>query len=153
MTIKKDKIKCLESMLSMAEEDKREQNKIIRKMTYNEVLKKACSDTEKKNINLESTVNCLKPKYTERDLKISTMECEINCKLEDIRRLDQQIKLLTDDLEDSRNKNSEILRQVRELQHQIKECDKKEEAPKRPNTGDRQTDGHHRDHSSHESCA
>jgi hypothetical protein len=33
-------------MLSLAEEDKRKQDKIIRRMTYNEeVLKKACSDT------------------------------------------------------------------------------------------------------------
>jgi hypothetical protein len=56
LTIKNNKIKYLERMLSMAEEDKRKQDKMIRKMTYNEeVLKKACSDTEKKNINLEST--------------------------------------------------------------------------------------------------
>jgi predicted type IV restriction endonuclease len=76
LTIKNNKIKYLERMLSMAEEDKRKQYKIIRRMTYNEeVLKKACSDTEKKNINLESTVNCLKPTCTEKDFKISTVEC------------------------------------------------------------------------------
>jgi hypothetical protein len=39
-------------MLSLAEEDKKKQEKIIRIMTYNEILKKACSDNEKKNINL-----------------------------------------------------------------------------------------------------
>jgi cell division septum initiation protein DivIVA len=81
----------------------------------------------------------LKPTCTEKDLKISTMECEINCKVEDIRRLDQQIKVLTNDLEDFRNENSVLHRQVRELQHHIKEYDKKEEDPTRPNTGDRQT--------------
>jgi chromosome segregation ATPase len=141
LTIKNNKIKYLESMLSMAEEDKRKQDKIIRRMTYNEVvLKKECSDTEKKNINLESTVNCLKPTCTKKDLKISTVECEINCKVEDITRLDQQINVLTNDLEDFRNKTSALYRRVREFQHQIKEYDKKEEDPKRPNTGDRQTD-------------
>jgi predicted NAD/FAD-binding protein len=41
LTIKNNKIKYLERMLSMAEEDKRKQDKIIRRMTYNEeVLKK-----------------------------------------------------------------------------------------------------------------
>jgi hypothetical protein len=60
---------------------------------------------------LESTVNYLKPTCTEKDLKISTMACEINCKVEDIRTLDQQIKVLINDLEDFRNKNRAVQRQ------------------------------------------
>jgi hypothetical protein len=68
------------------------------------------------------------------------MECEINCKVEDIGGLNQEIKVLTNDLEERlQNKNSGIHRQVRELQHRIKEYDKKEEDPKRSNAGDRQT--------------
>jgi hypothetical protein len=111
-------------------------------MTYNEELlkKRALSDTEKKNINLESTANYLTPTCTEKDLKISTMECEINSKVEDIRRLNQQIQVLSNDLKEFRDKNSALQIQIRELQHHIKEYDKNEEDPKRPNTGDRQTD-------------
>jgi hypothetical protein len=42
LTIKNNKIKYIERMLNMAEEDKRKQDKIIRKITYNEeVLKKS----------------------------------------------------------------------------------------------------------------
>jgi hypothetical protein len=42
LTIKNNKIKYIERMLSMAEEDKRKQDKIIRRMTYKEeVLKKS----------------------------------------------------------------------------------------------------------------
>jgi chromosome segregation ATPase len=125
MTIKNNKIKYIERMLSLAEEDKRKQDKIIRRMTYNEeVLKKACSDTEKKNINLESTVNYLKPTCTEKNLKISTMECEINSKVEDIRRLNQQTQVLSNDLKEFRDKTTALQKQIRELQYHIKEYDK-----------------------------
>jgi hypothetical protein len=54
-------------MFSLAEEDKKKQGKIIRKMTYNEELRqKACSNFEEKDVKLESNVNYLKSACKEK---------------------------------------------------------------------------------------
>jgi peptidoglycan hydrolase CwlO-like protein len=46
------------------------------------------------------------------------MQCEINSKQEDIRGLNDQIQVLTNDLKEFRDKNSVLHKQVRELQYQ-----------------------------------
>jgi chromosome segregation ATPase len=108
-------------MLSLAEDNRKKLYKIIR-MTYNEeVLRKACSDTEK---NLESTVNYLKPTCTEKDLQISTMQCEINSKQEGIRRLNHQIQAQTNDLKEYKENKNKLHKRVRELQYQVEKYEK-----------------------------
>jgi chromosome segregation ATPase len=131
LTIRNNKIMYLERMLSLAEEDKKKQEIIIMKMTYNEELrKKACSVLEQKNVKLESSTNYLKSVCVERDENISNMQGEIDIKNVEMRRLHDEIDVTTYDLKQLREKNSALHKRVSELQYQIEEYEKKKEESK-----------------------
>jgi chromosome segregation ATPase len=156
LTIKNNKIMYLERMLSLAEEDKKKQEIIIRKMIYNEELRnKECSVFEEKNVKLESSTNYLKSICMEKDEKISNMQGEIDIKNVERRHLHDEIDVTTYDLKQLREKNSELHKRVSELQYQIEEYEKKKEESKLvtqlPNAGITPTETRH--HTSHESCA
>jgi chromosome segregation ATPase len=100
-------------------------------MTYNEELrKKACSVFEEKNVKLESSTNYLKSVCMEKDEKISNMQGEIDIKNVEMRRLHDEIDVMTYDLKQLRERNSAIHKRVSELQYQMEEYEKKKEDSK-----------------------